>query len=93
MIRDLQSSFKEIIDEITWMDDASKAVAILKVNNMVTLLGYPDFVANRTLLDQFYENVRICKWDNYGNSRRIRAFKQAYQISQVANRDRTLYVT
>lgn len=90
MIRDLQNSFKEIVNEITWMDEDSKAVAIQKVNNMITILGYPDFVSNKTLLDKFYENVKICKWDNYGNSRRIRAFKQAYQISQIAERDRTL---
>ncbi|KAJ8982592.1 hypothetical protein NQ317_005064 [Molorchus minor] len=91
MIRDLQSSFMEIIDEATWMDEESKTVAVQKVENMVTLLGYPDFADNKTLLDRFYENVRICKWDNYGNSKRIRAFKQAYQISQVANRDRTFW--
>ncbi|KAJ8954193.1 hypothetical protein NQ318_005788 [Aromia moschata] len=91
MVRDLQASYKEVLDEITWMDDASKAVAVRKVENMVTILGYPSFVSNKTLLDKFYENVRICKWDNYGNSKRIRAFKQAYQISQVAKRDRTFW--
>ncbi|KAJ8916562.1 hypothetical protein NQ315_000206 [Exocentrus adspersus] len=91
MIRDLQDSFKEIIGEITWMDDESKAVAVQKVRNMVTMLGYPDLVSNKTTLDKFYENVRVCKWDNYGNSWRIRAFKQAYQISQLAKRDRTFW--
>lgn len=90
MIKDLQNSFKDVINETSWMDDKSKAFAVEKINNMITLLGFPDFVSNKTLLDKFYENVRICKWDNYGNSRRIRAFKQAYQISQVGQRERTL---
>uniref|UniRef100_V5GXP8 Neprilysin-2 n=1 Tax=Anoplophora glabripennis TaxID=217634 RepID=V5GXP8_ANOGL len=91
MIKDIKNSFTEIMNQTTWMDEQSKTVAIQKINNLVTIMGYPDFVSNKTLLDRFYENVRICKWDNYGNSRRIRAFKQAYQISQVEKRDRTFW--
>ncbi|KAG5878476.1 hypothetical protein JTB14_003163 [Gonioctena quinquepunctata] len=91
MIRDLQRTYRETLQNVTWMDNTTKANAIEKFDNMITIFGYPDFVPEPDRLDKFYENLRICKWDNYGNTKRMKAFKNAYQISQVAKRDRTFW--
>lgn len=72
------------------MDDEMKYAAITKLKNMITIMGYPDFITDSVALDQFYENLRICKWDHYGNAQRIRAFKFAYQLSQLSKRNRAL---
>lgn len=90
MLQDLQNSFSEIISESSLMNDTIKEIALKKLQNMNTILAFPDFVTYRSKLNKFYQNLRICKWDNYGNSERIRAFKQAYQLSQLEKRDRTL---
>lgn len=88
MVKDLRESFKDLIMESTWMDDACKTKALVKLDKMVTILGYPEFAANKTEIEKFYENFRVCKWNNYGNTLNLRAFKLAYHYSQVLKRDR-----
>lgn len=91
LIRNIEATFKEMLNDSDWMDEQSREAAQRKADNMLVLLAHPDFVTNTTDLDRFYENVRICEWDNYGNAQRIRAFKQAYLFSQIGQpRDRTL---
>nr|XP_023027963.1 neprilysin-4-like [Leptinotarsa decemlineata] len=92
MIRDLQSVYRESLQNAMWMDDECKAKAVQKFDNMITILAYPDLVPEPELLDQFYENLRICGWDNYGNTKRIKAFRNAYRMSQVGKRDRALFL-
>ena len=70
------------------MDDESKSAARRKVTNMLINLGYPHFVSDVRELDRFYENLEICKWDNYGNTKRLRAFKQAVVLNMLERRDR-----
>ncbi|XP_030760207.1 neprilysin-11-like [Sitophilus oryzae] len=91
LIEDLQTTFKEVINETDWMDETSKEAALRKVHNIITLLGYPRFTSNSFLLDQFYENLPICKWDHYGNSKILRAFKQAYVLNMFSKRDRAAW--
>lgn len=90
MIRDLQYTFDELLSETPWMDEKMKIVAKEKLEYMITIMGYPDFTIDNYLLDKLYENLRICKYDHYGNSQRIRAFRFAYQLSTLPSRDRAL---
>lgn len=91
MIKNVQTAFQENLNNVDWMDDKSRDAALAKVKNILVLLGYPDFAENKTSLDKFYKNFRVCEFDNYGNARTIRAFKQAYQFTQLGKPDRTLY--
>ncbi|CAH0549260.1 unnamed protein product [Brassicogethes aeneus] len=92
MIFYLWNSFTDILsNEIDWMDSDSKSHALNKVKNMITLLGYPEKSEDKEDIDEFYENLRICNWDNFGNAKNIRAFKMAYQLSQSKSRDRTVW--
>ncbi|CAG9814974.1 unnamed protein product [Phaedon cochleariae] len=91
MIRDIQDTYRDNLNSSDWMDQQCQAKAIDKFDKMVTILGYPDFVPEASSLDKFYENLTIYKWDNYGNTKRINSFRNAYQISQIARRDRTFW--
>lgn len=92
MIADLQDAFDEMIVESEWMDEGTKGKALNKVEKMITLLGYPDFCNDTIHVDKYYENVRSCEWDHFGNIQRIRALNQAEQFSQMGKpRNRELY--
>ncbi|KAF7285786.1 hypothetical protein GWI33_009970 [Rhynchophorus ferrugineus] len=91
LITKLQSTFKEVINEAEWMDDSSKEAAYKKVDNIFTLLGYPKFTSDREALDYFYQNLPICKWDHYQNSRNLRAFKQAYVLNMISKRNKAAW--
>lgn len=82
MVDDLQDAFDDIIRESDWIDDETKEKALKKSGNMITLLGFPDESNDTKLLDEYYENIRICEWDHFGNSQRLRAMQQAIQFSQ-----------
>lgn len=71
-----------MIRESDWIDDETKVKALKKSSNMITLLGFPEQSYDTILLDRYYENVRVCEWDHFGNSQRLRAMQQAIQFSQ-----------
>lgn len=90
MIFDIKSVISDLAQVVGWMDETSKQKSLLKIDNIITSLAYPEMVDNSTQLDEFYENLRICDWDNYGNSYRLRAFKLALQLVDLdKTRDRT----
>lgn len=91
MVQDLQYAFFDVIEESEWMDNATKQAAKNKAKEMITLLAYPDFLEDEDKLDGFYENLKVCSWDHFGNSQRLRAFSKALDYSAVAKeRDREL---
>lgn len=91
MIKNIQRIFKEMLTtEISWMDEKMKQTALSKLENMITIMGYPNFITNPDYVDDFYKNLDIFYWDHYGNAQRLRAFKFAYQLSTLSHRDRAL---
>lgn len=91
MVEDLQNAFFDVIAESEWMDESTKTAATNKAKEMITLLAYPDFVENETRVDEYYENLRVCGWDHFGNSQRLRAFSKALDYSSADKaRDREL---
>lgn len=59
MFEELRDAFGEMLNETEWMDASTKKTALFKLKAMLPLVGYPDFVLNETLLDEFYEEVRF----------------------------------
>ena len=53
------TSFKSRMARVKWMDKATRATALDKADAVVHKIGYPDFVANPTELDQHYEQVPL----------------------------------
>lgn len=92
MVNDLHGAFGQILDSLDWMDDYTKQLCHKKAGNMVTLLGYPEFVEEMELLDEFYENVQVCTWDHFGNSQRMRSFRLALKLREMGHaRDRSVW--
>lgn len=48
MTRALVDSFKDILEESTWIDPHTKKYARMKIENMDLKIGFPDFVLNGT---------------------------------------------
>ncbi|XP_071449317.1 polyamine-transporting ATPase 13A3-like [Hetaerina americana] len=57
MINDLKAAFEDILKESSWMDDSTKDYALEKARYMLKLVGYPEWISNKTKLNQFYEKV------------------------------------
>ncbi len=55
MVEDLRSAFKELVSETEWMDDETQQAAMMKADQMLQLMAYPDWLTHEQDLDQYYE--------------------------------------
>lgn len=58
MTREIQESFRELLNQTTWIDNETKRLASEKVNAMLLRIGYPDFILQPHLLNERYKDVR-----------------------------------
>lgn len=73
MITNIRASFSEILDELEWMDDATRARAHLKLEGMNQMIGYPEEILDEEKVIAFYEGVVIKEnqyFDNYMSLRK-----------------------
>jgi membrane metallo-endopeptidase-like protein 1 len=59
MTRELQESFRQILNETDWIDAPTRRLANEKVNAMSLKIGYPDFILSRHELNKKYEDLHI----------------------------------
>jgi neprilysin len=59
MIHTIRQAFNELLADIHWMDDETRAVAKEKADAMNERIGYPEILTNRTELEKEYINVSI----------------------------------
>ena len=55
MAKLIRETFHSIIQDSSWMDVESKYKARQKLSSMTQVLGYPDQLVNRTLIDDFFK--------------------------------------
>ena len=58
MIHDIREAFNELLEHNEWMDDETRAVAKDKANSMNERIGYPEYITNKTRLEEDYSKVR-----------------------------------
>lgn len=59
MIHTIREAFNELLADIHWMDNETRAVAKEKADAMNERIGYPDILTNRTELEKEYINVSL----------------------------------
>lgn len=58
MVNELKQSFVDHVKGILWMDDITKKVTIEKTEEMITFIGYPNWLFEQGKLDEYYADVR-----------------------------------
>lgn len=59
MTNALQQAFREILNEIDWIDTTTKRLAELKINAMSLKIGYPDYILSHDELNKKYQDLHI----------------------------------
>lgn len=57
--KQLQQSFKELLNATVWLDNSTKQLAELKIDAMHLRIGYPDFILDPTELAGRYADVNM----------------------------------
>ena len=79
LVANLKAAMAARIQRADWMGPTTKAQALLKLQRMGVLVGYPDHWRD-------YSGLRIDPADLYGDVERSRAFEYAYQNSYAGHR-------
>ncbi|XP_046983494.1 neprilysin-2-like isoform X1 [Schistocerca americana] len=59
MVDDIRQEFLRILQEVDWMDEATRKKALEKAKSMVAHIAYPDELLDDAKLDKFYEKLDI----------------------------------
>ncbi len=77
MVGYLRATYRDRITQLDWMDAATKAEALKKLEKITTHIGYPDKWHDRS-------NVRITADDFVGNQNRLMNWKKADGLKKLA---------
>lgn len=59
MINDIKNAFIQHVQGITWMDKATRQVTLEKAAEMLSFVGYPDWLFKDGVLDRKYQGVIV----------------------------------
>ena len=76
MVHEIEASLEQDVNTLTWMTDATKKQAIVKLHTVENKIGYPDHWRD-------YSALRIVRGDALGNSQRANIFEFHRQMSQI----------
>jgi neprilysin len=55
----IKAEFEEILKKVSWMDEKTRAEALIKAQKIVTHIGYPDELGDDKKLIEFYKKIDI----------------------------------
>lgn len=62
----IRNSFEQLVRELHWMDQMTKAETLAKVRRMQSLIGFPEWILNKTALETHYFGVSLfSNWPSY----------------------------
>lgn len=64
MIENIRRSFNNLVHHATWMDWATKESTLKKSEKMKSLIGFPEWILNRTRLERHYKGVSCATPDD-----------------------------
>jgi endothelin-converting enzyme/putative endopeptidase len=76
MVREIESSMEQDINTLSWMSDATKKQAIVKLHAVANKIGYPDRWRD-------YSALSIARGDALGNSQRANQFEFHRQMNRI----------
>uniref|UniRef100_A0A914VGC4 Peptidase family M13 n=1 Tax=Plectus sambesii TaxID=2011161 RepID=A0A914VGC4_9BILA len=85
LISGILSGFQSMLDQLPWMDDASKLSAYGKITSLVKNIAFPDFILDDAQLTAYYANLNIQQTDSYVTMlNKLSVFNMATQFGYLA---------
>jgi len=83
MIHTLRDAFIEILDELEWMDEDTRAVAREKALAMNERIGYPELLTKPQVLTQEYELLDVNQADFLQNILNVKRYEAQYNLRKL----------
>ncbi|KAJ3345106.1 Neprilysin-4 [Kappamyces sp. JEL0680] len=76
MINHLFDAFRERIVELDWMDQETKDHSLAKLDNIVRVIGYPDWLSNTTMVVERYKPLVLHRKRYFENAVQAQVFTE-----------------
>ena len=83
MIHTLRDAFIEILDELEWMDEDTRAVAREKALAMNERIGYPELLTKPQVLTREYELLDVNQADFLQNILNVKRYEAQYNLRKL----------
>jgi len=82
MVTNIREEFKVMLDELDWMDDATKGRAHNKVDMMTSHIAYSREILDNDLLNEFYQGLVLDSTSYLKNKLALRKFINEYYVKE-----------
>lgn len=79
VVNDVKETVMEDIKVLDWMDESTKKTALIKLDVMASLIGYPDELDDDIALTKYYKDLEIVSDNYFESDRKILQF--TYNVS------------
>lgn len=79
MVGNIEESFKMLLDESDWMDGTTRQLSLEKLDATKSLIGFPQWLLNRTALEEDFKNVSYIILNYYAT--RLKIFIMFYLLN------------
>ncbi|XP_061402137.1 neprilysin-2-like [Musca vetustissima] len=83
MVNNIRDVFDNILDEVSWMDDKTKAEAKRKLKHMTTHIGYPDEMLDDNKLAEYYDKLDIDADKYFESFLKMNVFGTDYSFNKL----------
>ncbi|TPX70329.1 hypothetical protein SpCBS45565_g01717 [Spizellomyces sp. 'palustris'] len=94
LVNELIDSFGGKLHTLGWMDEDTKKAAVAKLDNMIEIVGYPEWLADPQIVADYYSPVHFNRDTYFENAVQAQVFAlfapSIHQVGQSFRRD-TLY--
>uniref|UniRef100_A0A672UYU4 endothelin-converting enzyme 1 n=1 Tax=Strigops habroptila TaxID=2489341 RepID=A0A672UYU4_STRHB len=90
MISEIRAAFEVSLDQLDWMDEATRQAAKEKADAIYDMIGFPDFILDNKELDDVYDGYEVSEdsfFQNMLNFYNFSAKVMADQLRKPPNRD------
>ncbi|KAJ1527249.1 hypothetical protein ONE63_008774 [Megalurothrips usitatus] len=82
LVRDLRTSFASDMAAVDWMDDDTRGAALHKAEAMTEFIGYPDWYANASALEDHYRGAAV-GGSHFHNMRALRGYLVRQSLAKL----------
>ncbi|XP_055383341.1 neprilysin-4-like [Condylostylus longicornis] len=90
IVKSMIEAFRQNLDNTVWLDEETKLKAEEKINKTRFALGYPDFLLNKTALNEYYGDLVIESGKYFENILNVRKFQITKGFKKL-NNDESIY--
>jgi len=86
MVENIRAEFKNMLDELTWMDPKTKERAHKKADQITPHIAYAKEILDDNLINEFYAGIDLQNDSYLKNIIRLKKFISAYYVKEFRNR-------